>query len=371
MGVPPVVSGQTTVVTNLAAQFSSDEMVIAGEHSEDGVPFQWRADWPEIFYLIKVLPVRRRGRRWGRRLLFPLLLIRCLRLARQYQCKYVLAVFPNEEFLLAGYLTSLWARTTFFPYFHNTYVENQKGLGLLFGRWLQARVFEKAAHVFVMSEGMAELYRERYPGLKCSALVHSFNGPIPDFVPPLELALSLRFIISGHIWDSCLDATTRVCDAISKLKGASLTFLSGMPRVFFEKMGLLRNGFGHETVPHGQVIDRLRQSDIVILPHGFQGSLPPEEYRTMFPTRTIEYLLCGRPILAHAPPNCYLTRFLKEHECALVVDEPSVPALLEAIRRLQSDARLRSDLVRKALQTAKKFHAPRVAAMLRERLADS
>jgi glycosyltransferase involved in cell wall biosynthesis len=133
-------------------------------------------------------------------------------------------------------------------------------------------------------------------------------------------------------------------------------------------MGLLKNGFGHETVAHGQVVERLSESDIVVLPHGFQGSLPPEEYRTIFPTRTIEYLLCGRPILAHTPPDCYLTRFLKEHGCALVVDKPSVPALLEAIRRLQTDAKLRSDLVRRALQTAKMFHAPRVAATLRAQL---
>jgi hypothetical protein len=133
-------------------------------------------------------------------------------------------------------------------------------------------------------------------------------------------------------------------------------------------MGLLDKGIRHETVSRDVLIARLREADIVGLPHGFQGSLPPEEYRTIFPTRTIEYLLCGRPILAHAPPNCYLTRFLKEHECALVVDQPSVPDLLVAIERLRTDAQLRSDLVRNALRAAAIFHAPRVAAELRARL---
>ena len=371
MGVPPLVTGQTTVVTNLATQFSRDEMIVAGEKPHDGPPFQWQENWPEITYLIKSWPPTRRGKRWRRRLSFPFLLFRCLRLARRYRCKYIVTVFPNEEFLLAGYLTALWTGAKFFPYFHNTYIENHKGLSLLFGRWLQARVFSAATHLFVMSEGMAEFYREHYPSLRCSPLVHSFSGRIPDFSPPSEPTSPVQFIISGHIWDVCLDATTRICEAISQLNDASLTFLSGMPRVFLEEMGLLRDGFKHETVAHGQVVARLSESDIVVLPHGFHGSLSPEEYQTIFPTRTIEYLLCGRPILAHTPADCYLTRFLKEHGCALVVDKPSVPALLEAIRRLQTDAKLRSDLVRSALQTAKMFHAPRVAATLRAELQKS
>jgi glycosyltransferase involved in cell wall biosynthesis len=365
MGVPPLVCGQTSVISNLATQFSREEMIVAGEEPSEGPPFQWEEHWPQIFYLTKSW---RRGRRWGRRVLFPLLLIRSLRLARRYRCKHVVTVFPTEEFLLAGYLTALCTGARFYPYFHNTYLENQTGLSRIFAGWLQNHVFSKAAHVFVMSEGMVEFYRDRYPELKCSPLVHSFSGPIPDFLPPSDPRPSLRFMITGAIWDACLDATTRACDAISQVEDASLTFLSGMPRAFLEQIGVMRSGFKHETVPHGQVITRLRDSDIVVLPHGFDGSLPPEEYRTMFPTRTIEYLLCGRPILAHTPPGCFLTRFLKEHDCALVVDKPSVPELLEAIRRLRTDEELRTKLVRNALRVARMFHAPGVAATLRAHL---
>jgi glycosyltransferase involved in cell wall biosynthesis len=277
-------------------------------------------------------------------------------------------VFPKAEFLLVGYLTAKWTGAKLFPYFHNTYAETHKGWRRLFASWVQGKVFARANHVFVMSEGMAELYRERYPGLDCSPLVHSFHGPIPEFTPPPEPASPPKFIISGHVWDVCLDATKRICEAISSIKYASLTFLSGTPRESFEQMGLLCDGFKHEMVPHGKVVSRLRQADIVLLPHGFHGSLPSEEYRTIFPTRTIEYLLCGRPILAHTPPNCYLTRFLKTHECALVVDEPSVQALVEAIERLRRDAGLRNRLVKNAIRVVRNYHAPRIAATLRARL---
>ena len=86
------------------------------------------------------------------------------------------------------------------------------------------------------------------------------------------------------------------------------------------------------------------------------------------PTRTIEYLLCGRPILAHAPADWYLTRFLKQHDCALLVTEPSVSALLQAVEQLRADQALRARLVRNALRAAKMFDARRVARILRSHL---
>jgi glycosyltransferase involved in cell wall biosynthesis len=103
----------------------------------------------------------------------------------------------------------------------------------------------------------------------------------------------------------------------------------------------------------------------VVLPHGFSGNSSPDEYRTIFPTKTIEYLICGRPILAHTPPDCYLTRFLRKHQCALIVDTPCIAALVEAVEKLRDDHELRSKLVTAATRTAELFHAPRVANRLR------
>jgi glycosyltransferase involved in cell wall biosynthesis len=219
-----------------------------------------------------------------------------------------------------------------------------------------------------MSEGMLELYRERYPHLKCSALTHSFNEALPDFTTPPEPRSPLRFVICGNINESCREATVRVCKAIAQVEDASLTLLSPTPRSSLQQLGLLCDGVRHETVSRDQVVQRLREADAAVLAHGFEGQMSPEEYRTIFPTRTIEYLICGRPILAHAPAECYLTRFLKEHDCALVVTEPSCSALLHAIERLRADQVLRALLVRNALRAAEMFEARRVAGLLRRHL---
>jgi glycosyltransferase involved in cell wall biosynthesis len=364
-GVPPAPVAGAVIVGNLAQQFSPTEMVVAGEEPYGGLSTIWKEHWPRLVYLTRAWPESQRGSRWWRRCQFPLLLIRCRWLAKQHHCTVVIAVFPREEFLLAGYLTAVSLGAKFYPYLLNTYVENRQGLSLRFARWLQARAFSKAEEVLVMSEGMVELYRERYPDLRCSALVHSFNGGIPDFSPPPEPGNPVRFTVCGNISESCRDAAIRVGAAISQIEDASLTLLSGTHRSYLEKIGLLRNGVRHETVSPDDVLSHLQQADFVVLPHGFSGGYPMEEYRTIFPTRTIEYLICGRPILAHSPPDCYLTRFLREHGCALIVDEPSIEALLEAIDRLRTDHKLRSNLVRNALRTAEIFQAPRVALTVR------
>jgi hypothetical protein len=296
------------------------------------------------------------------------MLFRTILLIRKFHCSAVLAVFPNEEFLSVGYLAALWTGVPLYAYFHNTYVENRHGSSLRFARWLQSRVFSTARHVFVMSEGMVELYRTRYKGLKCSALVHSFNEQVRDVGAVPAVHSPMRLMISGNINESCRDAAARFCEAVSRIENVSLTLLSGTAQAYLQDLGMLRDGTRHETVARDRLMHRLEEADVVVLPHGFTGSISAEEYSTMFPTKTIEYLICGRPILAHAPPDCFLTRFLKRHQCAFIVDTPNIGALIDAVERLRSDCELRANLVQHALKAAKIFQAPRVAQTLRRHL---
>lgn len=366
--VPPEPTGSAVIIGNLARQFGADEMIVAGERPHRGPSIVWHDDWPRVVHIALGWPAKWRGARWWRRLQVPFMLWRSLLLALQHRCRSVVAVFPNEEFVLTGYLTALLTGAAFYPYFHNTWLENRKGRTRGIARWMQSLVFARADHVFVMSEGMLELYRERYPDLKCSALVHSFNEQIPRFTPPPEPGSPLRLTICGSITESCKDATLRVSEAISRTHDTHLILLTGTPQSYLAELGLLRDGVRYETVSRDDILTRLRQADIVVLPHGFTGGYSQEEYRTIFPTRTIEYLLCGRPILAHSPPDSYLTKFLKQHECALVVDNPSVSELVKAIELLRSDADLRSKIIRNALKAAESFDAKSVAAAFRARL---
>ncbi len=366
--VPPATTGSAVIVGNLVKQFRRDEMIVAGERPIGRPPVSWRAEWPEISYVAIGYPLTWRGVRWWRLIQLPMTFLKILYLARRHRCSAIITVFPTGIYLFAGYLAATFSGARLFPYLHNTFVENRRGVVKRIATVAQKLIFARSEHVFVISDGMLDLYRARYPGLKCSALVHSFGEIIPtgDALPRLKKPTD--FLICGSINESCRDATERVCEALRQAKDARLTFLTGTPKAHLSRRGLLRAGVDYETVSRDEVVGKLRTADIVILPHGFVGAEAPEEYETIFPTRTIEYLICGRPILAHSPDSSYLTRFLRQHECALVVDEPSVSRLVEAIERLRSDSRLREALVGHALKAAEQFRATRVAHALRSHL---
>jgi glycosyltransferase involved in cell wall biosynthesis len=107
------------------------------------------------------------------------------------------------------------------------------------------------------------------------------------------------------------------------------------------------------------------EHDIAFHAHGISASVCDIEQRTIFPTRTIEYLLSCRPIVAHVPADSQIGEFYRLHECALVVSRPDPDALSAALERLQADAVLRATLVRNALRTAQMFRADRVSQILR------
>lgn len=366
--VPPETSGSAVIVGNLAKQFRPAEMVLAGERPTARPPVAWREDWPRIYYLGRSVPPHWRGQRWWRRLQLPWMLLRTCKLLRQEGCSAILSIFPKEEHLLVGYLASLVTGAAFYPYFHNVYLENRKGSARLFAEWLQPRVFRRARHVFVMSDGMLELYRKRYPGLNCSVLAHSFPEVLPAFAPPPPVHDPLQVMFAGTVNDFCRDALTRASEAIRARPGTELTLLSGTPERDLKSWGLLDDGTRLATVSRDEVIPRLQTADIVLLPHGLEGPHAEEEYQTIFPTKTIEYLICGRPILAHAPPGSYITRFLRDSGAAIVVDSPDVDELKVAIGKLQTDSSLRMTLIRNALKAAERFQAAEVAANLRARL---
>lgn len=369
-GLPPGLAGSSVILYNLAYQFSRDEMVLAGQDPDAGLPLPWGPEKPPIHHIARALPRGWRGDKPWRMIQIPFMVKRGLDLVRRERCGNVIGVFPDEFFLFAAYVVARRSQTHFFPYFHNTYLENRNGWKRQFAEWLQPRVFNSAHHVFVMSEGMRELYRKSYPALRCSALPHTFNEPLPQSPQYVGAGNPLLLGFAGNVNESCADAARRMFRAAGSTEAVRLRVFSGLSPDHLACYGIRGSQCELRSVPRSEIVRELNQCDVLLLPHGFTGRLARVEYETIFPTKTIEYLISGRPILAHTPPGVFLTRFLKEHDCALVVEEPSETALVAAINRLRTDADLRLRLVSNALKTARMFQASEVAKHLR-RILDS
>ena len=122
----------------------------------------------------------------------------------------------------------------------------------------------------------------------------------------------------------------------------------------------------HGFVPLEDLYGKLKDYDIMLLPHGFEGDRTDIEFKTIFPTRTIPLLLSNRPILAHSPKDTFLTNFLIKHKCAVIVDTQSEQAILEAIDGIINHPESHKQMILNALEAAKLFDINKVSAQLKK-----
>jgi glycosyltransferase involved in cell wall biosynthesis len=364
--VPPAAIASSVVQQNLARQFTRDEMVLVGAYYLGQSKQEWRKEWPAIVYGMLQPPSHWRGERWIRLLQWPLVFLTALWTAYWQNCRVIFVVYPDQLFLLAGYCLSCLTGQPLVVYFHNIYLENSSAYQ--FAQWLEPRICARARHVFLISGALERLYRQRYPKLNCSTLVHSHNVALPDLaaltLPSLHHPIRLGF--AGSINGSCAEAATRMLQLVQSDPNLALHICSGMSAKNLRSLGYVGVNIHIVNVPYDQLLSKLGESDILVHPHGFMGPLAPDEYHTIFPTKTIEFLLSQRPILAHMPAGSFIADFYQRNQCALVVCEPSLASLTAALKELIENEKLRQKLVRNALLAARAFFAPIVAKRLRD-----
>jgi len=343
-------------------------MVILGSFKSNMPPVDWRPEFPKLGYATFQFPDGVRGDRWARWFQFPFLLVAVLWTIYTEKCQILLTVYPDMIYLFTGYLASVITGKPLFTYFHNTLVEARPSSQ--FAHWLQARVFKQSRCVFVANDGMQQFYAQHYPEIPCETLFATFNEQVPSFdsaAPALRRTHTpLRLAFSGNINASNEGAVKVISKMLRELPDVTVKVYTGTNQQVVRNLGFDGERVEITSVSRDILISKLQEADIVLLPHGFTENFSIEEERTIFPIKTLEYLLCGRPMVALVPEDTYLCDFLRQHDCALLLTQPNVEAMKQAIQRVQTDQVLREYLVKNALNAVQQFYAPTVASKLRE-----
>lgn len=364
--ISPVPLAMSFVVKNFLSAFAPDEFVIAAERwpenpatqteTESGHPVEFisqRWTWPK------------RGQRyvhWMKWLAVGGVKRRLLEMIRRHDCGGILCMFPNEQLLYASYCAAVKTGLPFFSHFHNVYRENRHGLAKRIADYLQPRVFAQSKIVFVMSSGMQRGWERVYPDVKFVPLTHSNCDPVPEYAPaPQWPANQIRLGFLGSINHSNLEALGRIRDLVRSSPDLVLNIYSNAKPWFLEKVGLTGERVTASSPSDEELIAKLQTNDVLILPHGFEGGLAPIEYETIFPTRTVPYLMSLRPILAHSPGHSFLNHWLCEQDCAEIVDVKDLSVLREKLNWLRQNPGRREELVRNALAAVRQFDAAAVA----------
>ncbi len=366
--VPPVKSGTGYIVDQIRTFFSRDEIHVVGE-----LPKNLEQKIEGVEY-IDSNPIKfKRGNRfikWYRWVMILSLSKDLIRISKQQKCTCVLAIFPDEIYLESARVAAKKLNLPFYAYFHNTYLDNRTGFNKWMAKRIQAKVFQQAKKVYVMSEGMMTHFQKTYAHTLFEPLVHPYLAkemPVKSGLPFSDAPLQIAFL--GNLNESNRDAFSFFVNAIADRSDIHLKIISSTPSWFYKKLNLLKSNVEIlSNVSDEDLMGELQKANVLFLPHGFDGGLSKVEYETIFPTRTIQYLFSGVPIFAFLPSHSFLADFLKKNNCAELLCERDEKKILSVLLGMKSNTQRTDELVKNAIAVSSMFKADVVLNELKKEL---
>jgi glycosyltransferase involved in cell wall biosynthesis len=274
---------------------------------------------------------------------FPIVMraVQIARVARNEKCDAIVACTADLFNLPAGYLASRLLSIRFYPYIFDYYSQQWiKPLDrLLAGLW-EPLIIKGAAGVIVPNEFMQREYQLLY-GVD-STVIHNicdlsaYTGP-----PGGEEASShpdTRIVYTGAVYQAHYDAFRNLIAGMKEVNVTNLNLhlYSAQSAAELEEHGITGGVILHRHELLSAIPTIQKKADILFLPMAFTSPYP-EVIRTSSPGKMGEYLAAGRPILAHAPPDSFISWYLRTHQCGVVVDRNDPGEVAKAITSILAD----------------------------------
>jgi len=326
------------VLRNLFRHIPSNRLAVISQDDGGAQDESWIPDFP---HLRLPYPGRIRRRLDPKGLhLVPYVAFRARGLVREYPLHGVLGIFPNTCFAIAAWLFAKNVRSPLFFYFMDTWHESRRHkVESALARWIEPKIVRSAESIFCVSPFLAEFFRNKYPryAQKIVCLPHI----VDDLCKPVTRRTSgnpLRplLVFTGQIYETNDDALRNVIHAMRYIEDLDPQFVLATPDPYYR---LRRFGF-QETkrvkfiyLENGDQVSELQQrADILINPVSFQKADTPQ-IRTLFPTKTFEYLRARRPMLVHGPSTAGFVQYARRKGFAYVVDANDPGKVGDALRK--------------------------------------
>jgi glycosyltransferase involved in cell wall biosynthesis len=338
--VPPFVSGQAIVIGRLLSTLPADRVVLisreqppspTGGYRRHRLPPLLRLPAPTTSFVFA--PNWTANALWGiwRRSRQIEEIVRRESIGLLVGCSGDLYDLPATRWAAAR------ARVPFIAYVFDDYRYQWTGVNRAIAAALEPAIVRGAAAIIVPNEHLDAEYRARH-GRSC-VVVHN-----PCLMPTDEErrrtpSTHKRIVYTGSIYHAHHDAFRNLVRAIDRLgrRDLRLVLYTAQPQA-----ELAANGIAGWMVEHHGPVDEAAArraacgADALFLPLAFNSPVP-EVIRTSSPGKLGDYLATGRPILAHAPRGSFVSDFLTQRRCGVVVDEDDAGALGRALAHLLDD----------------------------------
>ncbi len=315
---PPVSSGSGYILYQLLRHFPQEELVAVHGISE---PTAYQGQSLDVISS----PVTMFGSYvWSRRMMrrlpavyIPRIRRRIVKLARKYGVQRIYAHYPDGCFTVAAWQAAEELGLPLTVYLDVLWEESGVD-SLALSRAFEHKVLQRADSRFAITEFAVE-HLEGKHGVKVELLPHTTDTaelpeglrPLPGNGPPVvHFAGNIHSRMNG-------DAVLRLARAAAIARTSPKLDMC-TPSLPDE---LRKLGISSRYVDQASLAVAQARSTVLFLPLAFEGP-QPLMIRHNFPTKAMDYLRSGRPILVHAPADSYLTWLARKEGFALVVDRP-------------------------------------------------
>lgn len=370
--IPPMVSSVAVILGRVFGKFPCGSLFVLTSnpvYSQYGLYEGINYLNGEHFYVD--LPGFLAKRRWGGGWLFslydylriPLIILKGCWIVRRKKIKNIITT-TYGGFEIAAYFISKLTKTPLYIYLLDAYEEIElQPLKRFVRRKIASRLFNKAAKVFVMSEPLKDLVKEKY-GVNSIVVPHPVElSKYNATQPKKNLSGKYEIVYTGMIYDAHRDCLLDLIKAISDLPDVTLQIYTPRPVAALASEGIHGKNVNVSFASNDDIPAIQKGADILFLPMSFNSPYP-EVIRTASPGKISEYLAASRPILVYAPAYAYVSQYARSRGFGLVIDQKDPPNLQRAILHLLNTAELETKLVAKSLETVASHKAGRVSRLL-------
>jgi glycosyltransferase involved in cell wall biosynthesis len=274
------------------------------------------------------------------------------RIIRREGCDEVLAFTGDATHLPAAFLASWYTGSRFVAYVvdHYAYREWEFPVPAFWAPLLEGFLMKGAQRVIVLNEALRDDLHQRF-GVDAGVIYNAFE--LSSYESPPKISPSIGKLISivftGNVYAAHYDAVRNLLAAITALNRNDINLHLYTPQPEWE---LKLNGIEGPVIRHDPLtlaeMPRVQmEADILFLPLAFESPYPGV-IRTSAPVKMGEYLAARKPVLVHAPHDAFISRYFRQHDCGVVIDENDSELLAEGIRRILDDHNLRERVVTNA-----------------------
>lgn len=281
-----------------------------------------------------------------------------------------LIICPGGEFFVAGCLACKDLGIPFMVHMHDLWDDNQKegtGKRAFAAKW-EPLLLREAKTVFAMTEIQKNFLDKKY-SINCELLPHTIPRKLIDktsnFSPTKIDRREKVIVYSGNISHAMnLDALQQFVIAVENLpEDFRVKMFVPFDKVTREKLKLESKRIEYNWLSREEVFKEVEDANLVFLPLSFKNGAM-KEVKTVFATKTLDYLISGTPIVVFSPADSFHSFSARNRGWGHVIDQDDTDALSEELVRLTSNLNLSTELVKNALKEAKGRNSERYAKEL-------